>query len=362
MGGDRPGMMSLEMLPAGDGDCLLLSYCDNGKRGHVLVDGGRDVHYPALRSRLERLHGEGGRLELLVCTHFDADHIGGLVELAADTSLPLAVDEIWFNGFDQVASAVPMGPRQADDLSDLMRRRGWQPNLRFGGGPAMVAASGSVTHELAGGLRLTLLSPDWCGLQKLLGSWDEARAAAARRQQGQQGDDSSLVSMSPRGTPPAEIRVAALAGGQERPDRSVANGSSIAFLAEHDGKRLLVAGDAHPAVLADSIKRLDLGEGGRLRVDLLKVSHHGSLHNTTRELAGLVDCRRFAFSTDGSRHDHPAPEAVAKLLGGCAAESRELYFNYRQPWTECWNQQSTMDAYRYSCGFPAAGKSLLVKV
>ena len=47
--------------------------------------------------------------------------------------------------------------------------------------------------------------------------------------------------------------------------------------------------------------------------------------NTTRDLIGLLDCRGFLISTDGSRHGHPDPETIA------SGKTTEEYRNYDSP-------------------------------
>ena len=70
-------------------------------------------------------------------------------------------------------------------------------------------------------------------------------------------------------------------------------------------ERVLFTGDAHSDILEAAIQPLAQADGGRLRVDVLKVGHLGSKANTSKLLLHLLDCTRFAFSTNGDRHDHP---------------------------------------------------------
>ena len=70
-------MLTLEVLPAGHGDCLWIEYGDPASPWRILIDGGAQGTYKrALQSRLARAKGE---LELLVITHVDGDHIAGVL-------------------------------------------------------------------------------------------------------------------------------------------------------------------------------------------------------------------------------------------------------------------------------------------
>jgi glyoxylase-like metal-dependent hydrolase (beta-lactamase superfamily II) len=92
--------ITLEILPAGYGDCLLI-HCPVGKRTwRMLVDTGPDETYPALKARLSALPVDAKgkrRIDIFVVTHIDHDHIGGAGLLLNDKSLGLSIGDIWFN-------------------------------------------------------------------------------------------------------------------------------------------------------------------------------------------------------------------------------------------------------------------------
>ncbi|PVV15328.1 MAG: hypothetical protein B6D77_02065 [gamma proteobacterium symbiont of Ctena orbiculata] len=56
-------------------------------------------------------------------------------------------------------------------------------------------------------------------------------------------------------------------------------------------------------------------------------------------------------STNGSRHHHPDPAALARALdlydGGV-----EFYFNYRSDETEFWDDSQLIDQHRYKAVYP----------
>jgi beta-lactamase superfamily II metal-dependent hydrolase len=126
------------------------------------------------------------------------------------------------------------------------------------------------------------------------------------------------------------------------------NGSSIAFIAEWQGKRVLMGGDAHPGLLAASLAPLAESAGGRLPIDLLKLPHHGSRGNVTREVIDLLDCDDFLISTDGKRHGHPDPQAIARLLKFSPARTCTLRFNYRTSRTEPWDDAKLKAQHDYT--------------
>jgi competence protein ComEC len=81
-----PLALSVHFIDVGQGDAILIDSVDMD----ILVDGGRTS-----ASVLAYLQGQGiADLDLLVATHPDADHIGGLADVLAQYQ----VNEIWVNG------------------------------------------------------------------------------------------------------------------------------------------------------------------------------------------------------------------------------------------------------------------------
>lgn len=340
------------MFTARDGDALLLSYEGLGGRRHVLVDGGRQETYAVLRPALARIADAGERIELLVLTHIDADHIGGLLELIRDADRPVPIDEVWFNGPDQLSRLQALGFDQGDAFQVGLKAAALGANARFQGGPVVLPSNGCPPRfVLDGGLAITLLSPDAGRLTKLAARWRAWQVAAPQRAMEREARRGRRLQAMGRRPMPAQIDVAALAEAASEPDRDMVNGTSIAFVAEWAGARALLAADAHPDLLCASLDHLRK-PGEAYVVDLLKVPHHGSAGNLTQALLERLECRRYAISTDGSRHGHPDPEAVARLLRHGTAGRKELWFNYQQASTTRWAERSLREAWDYVCFLP----------
>ena len=80
-------MFELEALRAKHGDSLLLHFGDDeGDRRLIVVDGGPSgVWRDALSPRLEELLAEAGgelRIEMLMVSHLDDDHIRGVLDFS----------------------------------------------------------------------------------------------------------------------------------------------------------------------------------------------------------------------------------------------------------------------------------------
>jgi len=349
-------MLSIGMLPGGHGDCLWIEYGDPTAPRRVLVDGGAAGTYKrALRERLRGLPEQERRFELLVVTHIDADHITGILDLLEDSEARFEAGDSWFNGYRHLPDETPetLGPVQGERLTDLLVKRPW--NSAFSKAAVAVQADGDLPRlELEGGLVLTLLSPTPGTLADLKPEWEkEVRKAGLDPTQPRPEDVESPEGFALLGSPDVE----ALAAEAFSEDDAKANGSSIAMLAEFEGRRLLLAGDAHPEIVTAAIKRL--AGGGRLAVDACKLPHHGSKANVSRQFLQALDCAKWLFSTNGAYFGHPDRQAVARVIKWGGAQP-ELVFNYRSKYNDVWDAKPLRDQYGYKVSYPASNAEGIV--
>lgn len=342
------GALELEMLPARHGDALLLTWGPPGERHRLLVDGGPARAYGTVADRMAQVAAEGG-LDLLVLTHVDADHIEGTILLTNDRGVGLDIDEIWFNGPGQLSDE--LSAAQGEMFAALVGAREIPFNRRFGGGAVVVRDDSPLPSRELHGLVLTVLGPDVRALRRLRDVWnptlddeglhftsaDEA-LAALRRRRSLTPDDAYLAA-------PDDVTAAWVTDLATRPaplDDSVANASSIVLLAEYAGTSVLLTGDATAPGLVAGVRRLlDERGGDRWELGALKVPHHGSVRNLTRELLALAPADHYLFSSDGSRFGHPDAAGVARVLE-FGRPGAELVFNYRTPQTLLWDDEAVL--------------------
>jgi competence protein ComEC len=101
--------------------------------------------------------------------------------------------------------------------------------------------------------------------------------------------------------------VSAYGGSEHGEEGSVANNASLVLLVEVRGVRVLMSGDMEP----EAQQRLDASLPG-LRVDVLKVPHHGSRYQDPDLLDGLG--ARLALVSVGRDNDYGHPAAVTLAL------------------------------------------------
>lgn len=361
-------MFRIKMLPARYGDSLWIEYGRPANPRRVLIDGGLASTYDTLRSRLLGLLSSQRHFDLMVVTHIDADHIEGLITLLADRLLDFTTDDFWFNAWRHFSPAPRslLGPLHGEYLSAMIdeRRFNWNRAFRdfptssaYAHPPVVIQDDCLPVVTLDGGMKLTLLTPDLPALAKLKRVW-KREVQQTGLETGDLPAWKARLYDTPRLLPASLLGdgapgLEALASQANPRDHSVANGSSIAFLAEYDGKSCLFAGDAPPDKLCSSLRRLLASHPGqdRLSVDAFKVAHHGGSKNFTPELAGLLDCPRYLFSTNGERYGHPEKETIARLLVAQRSPC-QLFFNYCSPANHAWADPHLKTRYHYQAEYP----------
>lgn len=131
-------------------------------------------------------------------------------------------------------------------------------------------------------------------------------------------------------------------------DASVANGSSIAFLMEYENRSFLFLADAHPSVVIEGLNKFGHNKDNPLNTELLKVSHHGSSYNTSKDLLQIVKTNNYLISSNATKHGLPNKRTIARIIQN--NPKANIYFNYdlkdtifsAEDWKEYSNFRSKM--------------------
>jgi beta-lactamase superfamily II metal-dependent hydrolase len=364
-------MFKIEMLKAAWGDCLWIEYGDRTKPYRILIDGGITSTYESVKRRVLDLP-EGKRyIDLFVITHIDEDHIAGSVKLLGRLNeLDLTFGDIWFNGYEHMEKMQKaqqddrMGGLHGEFLSALIKERRLNWNNAFNNEPVVVGDTGELpVANLPGKMKLTILSPTSQNLIDLIPEWNKNLEDTPIRND--RSLDTVLEVLDKRAAlrpeddfddrlgRRVEIEInndQDIKKAEQLPyseDKAKPNGSSIAFLMEYkdpeDGveKKCIMTGDAFPSVIKSSLERLPSYDGSKIKIDLLKLSHHGSRNNTSNDLLKLLNCTHYLFSSSGQKFFHPDKETVARvLIHGRGKRNPQLYFNYSSKFNEAWKNEN----------------------
>lgn len=357
-------MIVVEMLPAQEGDCFLIAV-DN--KYHILVDGGTPYTYRHyLKSRLIKLAEDKKVIDLLIVTHVDNDHIGGIISFIKENgnaSNPqiIPVKEVWHNSyrhlqFDKngklefrekeiLKSIVAKGAMeehiknndesvkdisgyQGTTLAGLLYSNGYNWNTISNNLPIRKG----VFQEIDKNIHIKVIAPQDNELEELGKVWKKQLMQKKHSflfSDELLFDDAYEYYMRFLREPFIEAReisymkeeenIEKLAYKEYPSDISVVNNSSICFEIDYKGTLLLFLGDK-------SVGSLDMNLI-KEKYALLKVPHHGSNNNYSIEFAKKVHADVYLLSTNGRKYQHPDKEMVAKIIY-FNKEKKKIFFNY----------------------------------
>ena len=355
-------IFNVHVLPAQRGDSIWIEYGPVDDPCRILIDGGiTQTGRDHLKAMLAALRAPV-QFELLVVTHIDLDHIQGIIELLEQLPSGVFFKEIWFNGWDQLKhiGLEPFGVKEGIRLTEILEQRHratWNASAQ-GRAIALDESENVIDYAFPQGMRITVLAPTRAHLARLRDHWratvEHFDAEALAEAQGLEPVNKERFEVM------GAIDVPGLAEGPFREDDAIPNGSSIALALEFAGKRLLMLGDAYPSVITQSIRRLS--PHGRYPVDVVKLSHHGSRNNTSRELCQSLSAPLWVFSSNGaSNTKHPHHEAVARVLhDGSGVEM--LIFNYRTKFNLAWDDPDLKRDHDYQALFGDGRAPVTVKL
>ncbi|MEJ5144730.1 AVAST type 1 anti-phage system MBL fold metallo-hydrolase Avs1a [Sphingobacterium sp. MYb388] len=382
--------ISIIAYPAKNGDCFLISFHDKKEQKHILVDCGYAATIKKnLKDDLIKISLNGGLLDKLILTHIDADHIQGAIRLLKENNSErfIEIKEIWHNAFRHlfeknqidinekesrilrqiILRGYPKKPNILKDEQEISAKQGttvgalilqgkYSWNSDFNGN----AISTDYGREIviSENSNLFLLSPDREKLNKLKKLWSgELERYGINYNNGSLGlyDDAFEMLMSwekamnkkrPTKISATEDTLEELLNQPFEEDTTATNGSSIAFILKIEEKKLLFLADAHPDLIVKSLK--DFQKNGIIMFDFIKVSHHGSFNNISKDLLETIDAHNYLISTNGASHNHPDKKTIAHIINRPVGFHRKIYFNYKTDNSKFFDRGDWKKTHNYS--------------
>ncbi|WP_462265720.1 ComEC/Rec2 family competence protein [Mucilaginibacter sp.] len=314
--------MVFKFLRAQNGDCTIIKYTDDsGTKRNIIIDAGLYAAYfdPAtntfgdLKTEVDDIKGNNQKIDLLILTHIDNDHICGFLKLfEMDTEISGFIRKVWFNFGKLIAEKikeeenklltikmhrpglVSTGVAEGIDFEDfLLNYKFWQRELILSG----------QTHHLDDA-KFEILGPTIPQLRKLLKEYQDKTQDDVYTS-GTGNDWSTNVAAFIQEEGPKY---------KFSQDTSVKNGSSISFILTLKGKKFVFLGDSHPYPVAEALSVLGHTSENPLEVEFLKVSHHGSKANNNKELLAALITENYMISTNSMGHGHPHKRTLSRII------------------------------------------------
>jgi len=316
------------VLSAKHGDSIIVKTFDGQENPfNIVIDGGTPGTFDeVLRKELKLIP----IIDIIILTHIDYDHIGGLIKYVKHAHFdPEQVKRYWFNSknikFTYIGDNIHSG--HAKSFEELLIDRGnikdkWAEDIIVG-----------CEVKMPIGVTIEIVSPSKEILDELYSKWPDLSDEYNKK----------LEDLSISAVKPSQIlrgSLEDLAKADDTPDKTflddLFNSSSIAFVLRTFDMSVLFLGDAHPHFIEETLTSKGYSEDNKMKVDLVKISHHGSKNNTTNALLDLIECDKFVISTNGgnSSHTHPDRETIARIIHHPERikskynKKRTIYLNY----------------------------------
>lgn len=389
-------MINIEAFPASYGESILVSL-GKDKKINILIDSGFVSTYNNhIKDRMIGLSKDNQVINLFVLTHFDADHIRGAINFFKENSVYsesniIKIEEIWMNMLRHVDFGdkklelsevdklklkkilkkkypIELYNRCINDISStesltlsrLISDGGYKINDSFNNGVITSDKEKNVVN-FDMGIKIIILSPTVEKIEELNRFWSKEllniglEPGFYKNEEFTEAFEKLLVNL----VPSINKRILKNCANEKDlieklieediffEDTDVVNGSSIAFILEYEEKRILFLGDSHPSVIEKELKKMGFGKREKIKIDLMKVSHHGSKGNITNELLEMIDCDKFLICTNGYQYSHPDQEAVARIIKSNKEKKKLIFMNYETLSIKRFLEKELMEKYNY---------------
>lgn len=343
---------TIRTFQSGCGDCIFLILEDgmSGESFHIMIDCG--VFTQEIKTFV--VQELKLRLDLLIVTHYDDDHIAGIIKMLLELE-KLEIGKILFNCFqnyDENATVViPSGDKdllnkyitnihispnpnntkisapQAALLSLLLKSndkwfKAWNRKILIEGdtinvgndtkwGQFLVLSPSSEAWEnlkdyfVKEYVKCVHSRPPQGAFENQDAYWEMLIRIAASKPQ-----IKKMIPISSSMITKSFLQKKAAVNPNEVGITSP-NKASLALLWEFNGKRILLGGDAIASQLYEAIKKHY--DGNHILFEAIKIPHHGSKNNMSNELSLLVDSEHY-FLTGGKKDEGPNYETLAKII------------------------------------------------
>jgi beta-lactamase superfamily II metal-dependent hydrolase len=307
------------VLPAFHGDCILIKTFDTYHNEFIiLIDGGTAQTFRySLKEELKNIC----RINLLILSHIDSDHIAGLISFFKSSLIEnINIDEIWMNNPDlvEINNGELISVKQGDNFKNLILEK--KPGTKL----SQISTSEKLINR--SGIDFSILSPTSDIVNELYERWESLRLQQNKK------NISNISSVQNSYTQSLEELNKIPFSPEKSIKEDLFNASSISFLLKCPDISLLLLADSRPEYIIQSLTDIGVNEKDPLVVDYVKISHHGSLNNTSQELISLIKSNNYLISTNGGTadHRHPSRETISRIVYNSNRNDEKLniLFNY----------------------------------
>ncbi|MGR3857181.1 ComEC/Rec2 family competence protein [Chryseobacterium indologenes] len=325
--------MNLTFYQAECGDAAKISFIgDDGKQHHIFIDGGYERTFrDSIKKDIEEIISRNEIIDCWIVSHIHDDHIGGVKKY---------IDYIRSGELkDIVAHWIYNAPRFENGLQPLKFDVSTAKSI--GQGDILFNYLSSIDKNSAFDFTNDTKSIDFHGLQIIFLTPTKEKLLDLRKLYNindmkpfQIIEDDTVSDAVAAIQNDYSKKISEFNINDFKEDVNIENGSSISFIIEHDGKRILWLSDAHPSDVLNTLSnsRLKFSSVNKLKCNWVKVTHHGSKANNKNELYNLIECDNYMISANGeNKHKLPNKEALVRILSNPFRDKSlkyNIYYTY----------------------------------
>lgn len=282
-------MFTIHNIFVEQGDCFLIELQKDRKYFSIMVDGGY-ARYNAYKKVKQILNGK--RLNMLIVTHIDKDHICGAAELLDKGDMDLSKTCILFNKYDENR----IGYKDGENLYEKITHAANEDLLV----KSYDACFRDVNEKIQ-----TIMKDDESLELKLFSIGDRKL---------EEKIDSSIVNITILWPDDTAIDSLMRNWSEKKVNARMFNRSSIVFLLEFSGRSALMMGDAYVSDVMCNVEEL-LRRKRISKVDLIKMPHHGAKDNNEGiwDMTAKLNCCKLMLSIKQNQENeevHPNRELL----------------------------------------------------
>jgi len=293
--------MKIKLYGAGAGDSFLIRI---GSKS-ILIDGGIGGTFKEIKNEILNL---GINLDLVILTHYDGDHIMGLIKLFRDNETKDKINRVWANLEKHLGEkAIYQVP--LEDNEDLTRSgvqacdfQNLIPKEKLNENPIEVSYRENIFHDEK--FEMEIINPTREGLTKLNEYFENEL-----KEKGKNREDLTRGSKNDYYYPIEKLL--------EKPikkDSNEANNNSIVLLFKTKEGNYLFTGDCSTKVLKERLIEKGYSKEDKLKLNLFKLPHHGSQTGFDVGIFDLIECENYFIQAGPNSHGNPSKEMFIKFL------------------------------------------------
>lgn len=305
--------MKIKLFGAEKGDAILIKFNDK----NILIDGGVKKTYSDIKKEVASIT----KLDAVFLSHYDEDHIGGLIELLVDEEENSKIEKVYgiFEKDLDIKSAYEVVINKGKSLD--------RSGVQLCSFESLIKDSQRNDIEIleskikiSEDIEIEVLSPlikeKKILAEELVKELSKKNKLDLLNRVGKERD--------------YQEKVEVLLKNEFIEDKKQVNLLSLILLIKIKDKKYLFTGDTSTLKLENILIEHGYNKDNKLKLELFKIPHHGSKKNFKESILDLIDCENFLLLTDSKNHGHPSKEMIVRLLSKNFSKGflTRIYSNY----------------------------------